>query len=112
MTRKSRGPSRLGSTCISSDRTKMETESLSGPVNAVAPNPVTNAEFTKMLGGVLRRPTLMPMPAVAARLALGEMADALLLASTRVVPQELTRSGYAFRQPTLDSALRHLLGRA
>ncbi|MCA9123802.1 MAG: TIGR01777 family oxidoreductase [Planctomycetales bacterium] len=88
------------------------TDSLSGPVNAVSPNPVTNAEFTKSLGRVLRRPTVVPMPAFAARLALGEMADALLLASTRVLPTELNRTGYEFRQPTLEVALRHLLGKA
>lgn len=88
------------------------TDSLSGPVNAVAANPVTNAEFTKTLGRVLRRPTIVPMPAFAARLALGEMADALLLASTRVVPEVLNRTGYVFRQPTLEAALRHLLGKA
>lgn len=88
------------------------TDSLSGPVNAVSPNPVTNAEFTKSLGRVLRRPTVVPMPAWAARLALGEMADALLLAGTRVVPKELNRTGYEFRQPTLEVALRHLLGKA
>ena len=87
------------------------TDSLSGPVNAVAPNPVTNGEFTKTLGRVLNRPTMVPMPAFAARLALGEMADELLLASTRVEPKELCGSGYEFRQPTLESALRHLLGR-
>ena len=87
------------------------TDSLSGPVNAVAPNPVTNGEFTKTLGRVLNRPTILPLPAFAARLALGEMADALLLASIRVEPKELRRSGYEFRQPTLESALRHLLGR-
>ncbi len=85
--------------------------SLSGPVNAVTPNPVTNLEFTKTLGRVLRRPTLVPMPAFAARLALGEMADELLLASIRVEPKELNRTGYEFRQPTLESALRHLLGK-
>jgi len=82
---------------------------LAGPVNAVAPNPVTNAEFTKTLGRILRRPTILPMPAFAARLALGEMADALLLASTRVAANRLIDSGYAFRHPTLDEALRHLL---
>lgn len=87
------------------------TDSLAGPVNAVAPHAVTNSEFTKTLGRVLKRPTVVPMPALAARLALGEMADALLLASTRVEPKELIRSGYQFRQPTLESALRHMLGR-
>jgi hypothetical protein len=87
------------------------TDSLSGPVNAVAPNPVTNAEFTKTLGRVLVRPAILPMPAFAARLALGEMADELLLASIRVEPRQLIESGYDFRQPTLESAIRHLLGK-
>jgi hypothetical protein len=86
-------------------------DSLAGPVNAVAPNPVTNAEFTKTLGRVLRRPAILPVPAFAAKIALGGMAESLLLASTRVEPYELSSSGYEFRQPTLESALRHLLGR-
>ena len=86
-------------------------EGLAGPVNAVAPNPATNLEFTKTLGRVLRRPTIMPMPAFAAKLALGEMANELLLASSRVEPKRLQSSGYDFRQPTLEAALRHLLGR-
>jgi uncharacterized protein (TIGR01777 family) len=85
--------------------------SLNGPVNAVAPNPVTNLEFTKTLGKVLSRPTILPMPAFAARLAFGEMADALLLASTRVSPQRLQETGYKFRFPELEPALRHLLGK-
>ena len=83
---------------------------LRGTVNAVAPNPVTNAEFTKTLGRLLHRPTFLPMPALAARLALGEMADELLLASTRVAAKKLIESGFTFRHPTLDEALRHLLG--
>jgi uncharacterized protein (TIGR01777 family) len=83
--------------------------SLSGPVNLVAPNPVTNREFTKTLGKVLGRPTIFPLPAFAARLALGEMADELLLASTRVVPKELERTGFQFTYPTLELALRHVL---
>jgi len=87
------------------------TDSLRGPINAVAPNPVTFSEFAKTLGRVLRRPTILPMPAFAARLALGEMANELILASTRVEPKELTESGYEFRQPTLEKALRHLLGK-
>lgn len=87
------------------------TDSLAGPVNVVAPNPATNLEFTKTLGRVLRRPTIVPMPAFAARLALGEMADELLLASSRVEAKRLLQSGYEFRQPTLEGALRHLLGR-
>jgi uncharacterized protein (TIGR01777 family) len=87
------------------------TETLSGAVNAVAPQPVTNYEFTKTLGHVLGRPTVVPMPAFAARLAFGEMADALLLASTRVVPARLQASGYTFQYPELAGALRHLLGK-
>lgn len=87
------------------------TETLSGAVNAVAPDPVTNADFTKTLARVLRRPALLPVPAAAARLAFGEMADALLLASTRVRPARLAAAGYPFRTPTLEGALRRLLGR-
>jgi uncharacterized protein (TIGR01777 family) len=87
------------------------TDTLRGPVNAVAPYPVTNREFTKTLGRVLRRPTLLPVPALAVRLALGEMADELLLASTRVEPKRLQATGYSFRHPELESALRHVLGR-
>jgi NAD dependent epimerase/dehydratase family enzyme len=89
----------------------LSTETLHGPVNVVAPQPVTNQEFTRALGKVLGRPTLLPMPAFAARLAFGEMADALLLASTRVVPARLLAAGYAFRYPALADALRHLLGK-
>jgi uncharacterized protein (TIGR01777 family) len=87
------------------------TESLQGPVNLVAPNPVTNLEFTKTLGRVLGRPTIMPLPAFAARLMFGEMADALLLSSTRVAPGRLLATHYAFRFPQLAEALRHLLGK-
>jgi uncharacterized protein (TIGR01777 family) len=86
-------------------------ESVRGPVNAVAPEPVSNAEFTRTLARVLQRPTLLPVPAFAARLAFGEMADALLLAGARVMPARLQASGYRFRFPDLESALRHLLGR-
>jgi uncharacterized protein len=87
-------------------------DSLRGPVNGVAPNAVSNRDFTKTLGRVLSRPTLFPMPTFAARLALGEMADALLLASARVVPARLLESGFVFRYPHLEGALRHLLGKA
>jgi uncharacterized protein (TIGR01777 family) len=85
------------------------TESLRGPTNAVSPNAVTNQEFTKTLGKVLGRPTVVPMPAFAARLMFGEMADELLLASARVQPTKLQASGYAFRYPDLTAALRYLL---
>jgi len=90
----------------------MTTDGLRGPVNAVAPTPVTNREFTKTLGRVLSRPTLFPLPALVARLALGEMANELLLASQRVAPARLIASGYQFRFPDLEGALRHLLEKA
>jgi uncharacterized protein (TIGR01777 family) len=79
--------------------------SINGPVNFVAPNPVTNADFTNTLGRVLSRPTIFPIPAFGVRLAFGEMADALLLSSARVKPGVLQDFAY----PTLESALRHLL---
>ena len=84
-------------------------DTLRGPVNAVSPTPVTNQEFTRTLGRVLSRPTILPMPAFAARLAFGEMAEELLLASTRVEPARLQASGYRFHYPELEGALRHLL---
>lgn len=90
-------------------RHALGTPGLAGPVNVAAPNPVTNGEFTRTLGRVLARPTLFPVPAFAARLALGEMADALLLASARLVPERLLQTGFVFRRPELEGALRHLL---
>ena len=89
----------------------IEQSSLAGPVNVVAPEPVTNREFTQVLARVLRRPAFLPLPSFLARLAFGEMADALLLASTRVRPRRLLEAGYTFRFPTLEAALRHLLQR-
>lgn len=86
-------------------------ESVSGPVNVGAPDPPTNAEYTKVLGRVLGRPTIFPLPAPAARIMLGEVADALLLASQRMEPARLKETGYTFRYPQLEAALRHLLGR-
>lgn len=82
---------------------------LQGPVNLVSPKAVTNREFTKTLGKVLSRPTIFPMPAFAARLAFGEMADELLLSSTRVAPNVLSSSGFICDYPALEAALRHLL---
>ena len=82
---------------------------LHGPVNMVSPSPATNLEFTKALGRVLRRPTVFTMPAFAARIALGEMADALLLASARVEPVKLLGSRFAFRQKDLEGTFRQLL---
>lgn len=81
-----------------------------GPVNVVSPNPCTNLEFTKTLGRVLRRPTLFPVPAGAARLIFGEMADALLFASQRVQPARLLNSGFQFQHADLEDALRSLCG--
>jgi len=82
---------------------------LRGAVNAVAPQSVTNLEFTRALGRVLRRPTPAPLPAFAARLMFGELADALLLSSARVEPAALRASGFGFRFPDLEPALRHVL---
>ena len=90
--------------CVSRD-------SFRGPVNSVAPFPVTNQEFTRTLGRVLSRPTLFPLPAVAARLLLGEMADALLLSSQRVEPAKLTAEGFHFRHRNLEGSLRRILGK-
>ena len=87
------------------------TPALQGPVNLVSPNPVTNRDFTRTLGRVLRRPTFIPLPAVMARLVFGEMADEMLLASTRVLPTALVDSGFEFRYPSLEDALRHALGK-
>ena len=84
-------------------------ESLAGPVNFVAPNPVRNAEFTKTLGGVLSRPTIFPIPAFGVRFVFGEMADALLLSSQRVEPKRLKEAGYQFQHSDLRSALSHVL---
>ena len=80
-----------------------------GPVNFVAPKPVTNAEFTRTLGRVLARPTFFPVPAFGVRLAFGEMADALLLSSQRVEPVVLEEKGFPFYWPTLEPALWNLL---
>ena len=91
-------------------RHAIHSDSLSGPLNSVAPAPVTNAEFTRTLGKVLGRPTLFPMPAFVARTMFGEMGDALLLSSTRVSSEKLQQSGYRFEFPDLESALRGVIG--
>ncbi|HEY7681108.1 MAG TPA: TIGR01777 family oxidoreductase [Gemmatimonadales bacterium] len=87
------------------------TESITGPVNATAPEPVTNAELTATLSRVLSRPSLLPVPAAVLRAVFGTMAEELLLASTRVIPERLQASGYPFRFPAVEGALRHVLGR-
>jgi len=93
-------------------RFALETNLLSGPANSVSPNPVQNAKFAATLGRVLRRPAIFPTPSFALRLALGELADSLLLASQRVYPTKLQRLGYGFLCPDLEPALRALLKRA
>ena len=90
----------------------LTTESLHGPVNATAPNPVTNAEYTRVLGQVLDRPTLLPVPKLGPKLLLGpEMAEELLFTSAKVHPTVAEKSGYAFRHAELEPALRELLAR-
>ena len=88
----------------------LENDTVVGPVNMVAPAPVTSREFARTLGRVLRRPSLLPLPALAVRLLMGEMGQELLLTSTRAVPAKLSACGYTFRYPILEDALRHVLG--
>ncbi|HUD15104.1 MAG TPA: TIGR01777 family oxidoreductase [Terracidiphilus sp.] len=83
----------------------MDTPSLAGPLNLIAPQPVTNAEFTRALGKAVHRPAVLPAPAFALRLALGAMANEALLASARVVPAKLGDAGFQFIHPTVDRAL-------
>jgi len=90
----------------------LASESLRGPVNFVGPAPVTNRDFVKSLGRVLKRPTFVPMPTFAARIAFGEMADELLLSSQRVAPRRLLASGYQFQCPDLDGTFSHVLEKA
>lgn len=87
----------------------LKDEAIRGPLNVVSPNPVTNDVFTKALGDVLSRPTMMAVPAFAARLAFGEMADEMLLASQRVMPKKLNDAGFQFEYPNLEEALRHYI---
>ena len=86
-------------------------DELEGPVNAVAPDPVTNAEFTRILARVLGRPAFLHVPAIAPRLVLGELADELLFTSLRARPARLLETGYTFEFPDLETTLRHTLGR-
>ncbi len=89
----------------------LTSEGVTGPVNIVAPHPVTNREFTRTLGRVISRPTPFPVPAFALRVLFGEMADEALLAGARVEPAKLRASGYTFQFPDLEPALRALLRR-
>jgi NAD dependent epimerase/dehydratase family enzyme len=87
----------------------LERPEIAGPVNFVAPDPVTNDAFTHALAGALGRPSFLRVPAFALRLAPGDMGDEMLLAGARVVPRKLIDSGYAFRFPELNAALRAIL---
>jgi uncharacterized protein (TIGR01777 family) len=89
----------------------LKNDLLQGPVNVVSPRPVSNSDFTKTLAGVLSRPAIFSMPAFAARLAFGQMADELLLASQRVEPAKLVASGYPFQYSDLKKALQEILQR-
>lgn len=92
-------------------RFAIETDSLAGPVNTVAPQPVTNAEFTRAVADVLHRPAIVPVPRFGPKLLLGELADTLLFHSKRVLPERAQAQGYGFRHPDLEQALRHVLSR-
>jgi uncharacterized protein len=87
----------------------LNNDSIRGPLNVVSPNPVTNEIFTKTLGHLLSRPTMVAIPVFAARLAFGEMADEMLLVSQRVEPKKLSKAGFEFQYPELENALRHYL---
>ncbi|HEX4320688.1 MAG TPA: TIGR01777 family oxidoreductase [Acidobacteriaceae bacterium] len=89
----------------------LKNANLAGPVNVVAPEPVTNTEFTRELGRAVHRPALLPAPAFALRLAFGEMADEALLASSRVIPKRLQQAGFVFAHPTLAEAFAAALGK-
>ena len=94
---------------IQAIRLAIEDASIQGALNIVSPNPVTNEEFTKTLGHVLNRPTALAIPPFAARLAFGEMADEMLLASQKVIPKKLLNAGFVFKYPELEPTLKHLL---
>ena len=88
----------------------IDDQTIHGPLNVVSPNPVTNEVFTKTLGHVLNRPTALAMPAFAARLAFGEMADEMLLVSQKVMPKRLSQAGFPFQFPQLEGAIRKYVG--
>jgi uncharacterized protein (TIGR01777 family) len=88
----------------------LRNENVGGPVNAVSPEPVQNAEFTRTLAAVMHRLAIFPVPAFVLRAALGEMADALALGSQRAVPKVLEGLGFSFHHPNLESALKSILG--
>jgi uncharacterized protein len=88
-------------------------KSIAGPVNAVSPNPITNTDFTSILGKVLSRPTKFSIPESIIKLSMGEeLANSAILSSTRVIPEQLSKVGYKFRFPHLESVLLHTLGKS
>lgn len=87
-------------------------DKIAGPVNLVAPHPVTNADFTKALAAVLSRPAMLPLPARLIQLLFGQMGQEVLLSSTRVHPKRLLETGYGFRHPEITASLRHVLGKS
>jgi uncharacterized protein (TIGR01777 family) len=96
--------------CVAALRFALQNESVQGVYNFVAPTPVTNRHFTTALGKALGRPVILPVPSFALRLALGEMADALLLSSCRVLPKRLTEAGFAFQYSILEQFFQDLFG--
>ena len=88
----------------------VETPAVTGPVNATAPHPVTSREFARTLGHSLRRPSLMPVPAFALKLVLGEMAGPMILEGQRAIPAKALAHGYHFRYPEIDIAMRGIFG--
>jgi hypothetical protein len=90
---------------VSAIQFALQTDSIAGPINVTAPQPVTNADFTRALARAVHRVAILPAPAFALRVALGEMADETLLSSARILPAVLTRHGFQFTSPTLDKAL-------
>lgn len=97
--------------CIYAIHQSLMDDLIRGPVNICSPEPATSGELARALGRVLRRPAILPVPAAALRLRFGALADSALLSSTRALPEVLRSREFPFRHPTLDSALRHLLGR-
>jgi uncharacterized protein (TIGR01777 family) len=91
-------------------RSAIANDGIKGPVNMVAPNPVRNSDFTRTLASVLHRPAIFPAPAFALRLALGEMADGLLLSSQHVRPERMMAAGYDYRMTDLEATLRQIFG--
>jgi uncharacterized protein (TIGR01777 family) len=89
----------------------IDTPSVSGPINATAPNPVTNREFSSALGRAVHRPSWAPVPALVLRVLFGEMAEAALINGQRVVPRRAGELGFTFEYPTIDAALSELIGR-